>query len=123
MIAPSLSLIDMNNIISMHHEHMDKVQGRTQIASSIAQGQTKAQHDATHPPATFNVGDWVVVKYVPLTRLNSWVRGPYQITQMDPTGTFVIGQHYIGSETNLSSPTHVSSLEHKGMQQQFTHHS
>ena len=111
-IFDNVTVEDLQNIISEHHAHINHAQGRAQLASSIAQAQTKSRYDSNHSPPNFKVNDWVLVKYLPANRLQPFVRGPYQITALSPDNNMVVGVHYVGTDTLLHKWTHVSRLEH-----------
>jgi len=92
----SLSKEETDELVAELHAHLDVVQGRALLSSSVAQIITKRRYDATHPTPSYTVGQWVLrlVFDVP-DRLSTHFDGPYKITDVSPDGIRLTAVHYL----------------------------
>jgi hypothetical protein len=102
---------DYADIVARHHEHINAVQARAQLASSVAQMLTKRKFDAYRSAGDFKVGeDVLVLRPAPNRMLPNFV-GPYCITWVSEDGNFVRGKHCLDEEGETGR-IHVSRLLH-----------
>jgi hypothetical protein len=97
------------NAIAALHEHINKVQGRALLASSLAQAITKTAWGKTHEEVVFKVGSWVLVHRVAPNRMLPHFTGPYKVLAVVGDGNSVLLGHYLEQEKQ-EGPVHVARL-------------
>lgn len=89
-------------MVAAHHNHLNAVTGRVDIASSLAQAMTKRQYDARHAKSDFAVGNFVLVYRTAPNKLLPHFIGPFVVTKVREGGSFVDLRHYLSSETTMA---------------------
>jgi len=113
--AGNLSLNDINEIIADHHGRLNAVQGRVQLATSLAQALTKRTWDAARSPGDFKPGQWALLHTVAPNKLMPHFTGPYLVATVTPDNNFVTARHFLSPLGKHDGPFHVSRLLHFDM--------
>jgi len=109
---PSVTSNDINEIISQHHDQIDKVQRRASLALSLGQALSKSRYDAARVAADFKVDAWVLVHRMAPNRLVPHFTGPYKVVRVSDDANFVHVLHYLTPTAEPEGPVHVSRLLH-----------
>ena len=104
----ALSAEDVNDLIREHHARLNAVQGRVQLATSLAQAITKKAWDDAHKPGDIKLGDWVLLFVPAANRLRPYFEGPYKVDSVTEDGNFVTGRHFLAEADDIKGPWHVS---------------
>jgi len=100
---------DYCNAIAALHEHINKVQGRALMASSLAQAITKTDWNKRVKEMVFKVDDWVLLHRVAPNRMLPHFTGPFQVLRVVGDGNSVLLAHYLEPEKQ-EGPVHVARL-------------
>ena len=100
---------DYCNAIAALHEHINKVQGRALMASSLAQAITKTDWNKRVKEMVFKVDDWVLLHRVAPNRMLPHFTGPFKVLRVVGDGNSVLLAHYLEPEKQ-EGPVHVARL-------------
>ena len=100
---------DYCNAIAALHEHINNVQGRALMASSLAQAITKTDWNKRVQDVVFKEGDWVLLHRVAPNRMLPHFTGPFKVLRVVGDGNSVLLGHYLEPEKQ-EGPVHVARL-------------
>jgi hypothetical protein len=104
----NLDYYDFEALISNYHSDINRIQGRAQLATSLAQALTKRAYDSTHAQHTYKVGDYVLKHRVAPNRMVPHFVGPYQIKSITGDGNTLVVSHFLTPDS-VEPPFHVAS--------------
>ena len=106
-----VSLDDVNNIITTHHETVRGLQGMVLLETSVSQALTKRAWDARRKQGDIKVGAHVIVLTAAPNRLASWYTGPYEVTRVSTDGNRVYGYDFMDTRKVEKGPFHVMRVK------------
>ena len=103
---PALDANTINNLVAEHHSRLNAAQGRSSIATFLAQTLTKFTWDAAHGCAEFSLGQALFIHYAAPNKMLPHFTGPYTVTEISRDGNFISAQGWIDPTVKVG-PVHV----------------